>query len=175
MTKDVKTPEKLTIGIEKLCLDPLPDAVRGRIEDMWRVRAMLSQYAKLKQELDGTQNRLREAISLGQRACSTMHEEYSGAEDFRDTIERFTTIREQSLLPTPEEPEETVAVNNWVSATDADCLRLSCEVGLIFLQMAIDSSSREERKLIFPRYLLLDCLRRIRDVAVHCKPISPLT
>jgi hypothetical protein len=143
----------------------LPPEIAGRVEDSWRVGAIVSRYVyqQLKREYEEKARR-ESAVQLRQMV----------AVDPADLPRLMgdLTARSSSLYReyTPEELNAPVTVNQWIDTTHETCNRLSAEAEVLFFQMAIEKVPKEKK--VSKDAPLLDCLRRVRNVVVHHKPVQ---
>jgi hypothetical protein len=150
---------------EKPDLSPLPSAVANRLEDMWRVGAILSRRFYDKCEADHLRGELKEVRATLIRHAMARSPDGNAALD-----EAFKAPSHYNYQHTKEEFEARFKLNNWVDTTHNECNRLACEVELVFFQMAVELLPDKRRFL--DQLPLLDCLRRVRNVSVHHKPLS---
>jgi hypothetical protein len=147
-------------------LSALPPEIAGRVEDMWRVGGILSGFAwrtldlkharQSRNDFDGA---LRQHLATGQNID---HPALSEAHKARDQYQYKEYDEAKVNAP--------IEVNNWISTTHEICNRLASEAKVVFFQMAIEKLPSKIE--VLRNHPLLDCLRRLRNVVAHHKPLS---
>lgn len=153
----------------ELDITVLPREVAKRIEDMWRVGAILSRFVRDKQFRDKLYSGFRDIHSLCNKQKVLRSNDCDECVGLTDLI--WSKLYPENNNCSDYNCDQVEKINERISITRTICSRLSCEVQLIFFKMALDTLPKKDKSQL-QKLPLLDCLRRMRNIAVHYKNIG---
>ena len=155
--------------VQGLDITVLPSEVGKRIEDMWKAGYILSEYVRDKQFRDTLYSGFNEIHGL----CRS--NSWHGDHNCEKCLSLADSI-ESKLYPKYDDNsdfdcDQIVDIHKKAQVTPRTCNRLSVEVQLTFFRRAIETLPKEDKSLL-EKDPLVNCLRRMRNIAIHHKNID---
>jgi hypothetical protein len=167
-------PAKLSMNNPPASLEKVPVEVRGRLEDMRRVGAMLSSFVGAEQRARDRKRLLTEALNAADRHLRRYTFGTSPGDDIGASITEFLNelqdLWRQDLERGLPGQDVEVPANARYSVTKLDADRLSYESQIALFHAATELIP-DAQKTAVHALDLVHCFRRLRNVIIHCKPL----